>query len=280
MEDNEVLVLVPLRNDLTDFNGIQYPTLGKVVCNNFTCDKELSDGLYGSLWGRFSTCAWFDSNHPLWAVVKVRRDINLILADKNPEIVKFRQGEVKLVDYHPACANYIYHRINEEINLADISHVQLESQDIYDHVILNGTDAEGTSKHCNTHILMTGTGSKATSLDIESHAIVTGTKSQALAVDEMSHAIALNCLSRAKACGSQCVAFTIGIQSEALSLGYDGISISLGTSGLFAVGEGGVAIFAWDDGDRQRFKVVYAGEDIDSNTMYEFKDGKIKKAGV
>ncbi len=175
---------------------------------------------------------------------------------------------------------YIKDYSNGEINVADISHIQLESTNIHDHVIVNGQDAEGTSKHCSTHVLMTGTGSKATSLDIESHVIVAGVRSRALAADEMSHAIALDHSSKAIACGNDCVAMVMGCNSEAISTGENGVAINLGTAGFFAVGEDGCVIFSWDDGSRKRFKIMYAGEDIDPYTIYRFENGSIEKVEV
>lgn len=91
MTDRYILVLVSLNPDGTDIGGHQYPDFGFFEAEKFQPDERIENGLYGSLNG--TGTKWLTEGKTA-RVIRVERSHEIILLDKEDELVKFRRGVI------------------------------------------------------------------------------------------------------------------------------------------------------------------------------------------
>lgn len=272
MRERYVLLLVSLNPDSTDLSGIKFPECGYVESKTYQPDKDIRNGLYGTLWGKTDAQYWLNKDPKTqWRVVKAENNDEIIPLDKAYNFVKFRKGMVVAGNSRIECADYICSHCSqhETCDKLECSLVGLKMQ----------------AMEKDVHIVAKGMGSVAESTKPGSHAINVAGAGSAKASGWGSHAVTLGPVSDAVVSGEEAMAFSAGLDSRAIAMqeggmalsgsfggfiaaGKSGCAVGLGDCSLAMAGEFGFIALKYNDGERDRLRVAYVGEEIEAETLY------------
>ena len=88
-----VYMLVYVDNNWADIANNEYPTEGFVIAKNFTYDIDISNGLYGILWGKTNDYFLYEKfDKGRWLVIKTEFNDDIINTDYYHNRYKFKQG--------------------------------------------------------------------------------------------------------------------------------------------------------------------------------------------
>ena len=115
MERKYVLVICPISYDNYDLAGNCFKEEKEFIqSQNYSKDGDLSNGLYGILWGK---TPHYPYNHTLlgkWVVIKIEVDSNLICLNRLTNEVKFKRGIVLHIGKISSCAKFILSSKNDK----------------------------------------------------------------------------------------------------------------------------------------------------------------------
>ena len=133
----------------------------------------------------------------------------------------------------------------------------------------SGDSSTAVSSGNSSKAASSGDYSTAASSGDYSKAASSGDSSTAASSGDYSTAASSGDYSKAESSGNSSKAASSGYYSTAAAVGKDTIAVVAGLYGKTKVGENGCLSLVWDDGNRNRIVVGYAGEDgIKANTWY------------
>jgi hypothetical protein len=276
MRERYVFVLVSLNPDSTDISGVEFPESGYVESKKFQPDKDIRNGLYGTLWGRVNGGHWLNTDTDAkWCVVKVENNDEIIEIDPVYNFVKFRKGMIVSTGVKEECSKYICSHCPEkdkcdknECSLLALD-TELEEQD--SHVFRRGAFSISKTEEAGCHALNAGESGVSESGGWCSHAI-------ALAPGSKSESKGPESISLVAGPSSQSVSkniFGIAISTDIDSIsvvGNRGYAVGLGEYSSAQAGDRGVIALKYNDGKRDRLKIGYVGEDIEKDKAYRINE--------
>jgi hypothetical protein len=130
MKNIQILILVPLDNNMNDMGWNKYEEIDQFInANNYTNDKNIQNGISGYLWGVAPSLRYrgLEGN---WTVVLTCFDGYLLTIDKFYNIVKTKCGFVKHIGNIQSATKYMLHFVNDPTNYPHESSVCLTKDSV------------------------------------------------------------------------------------------------------------------------------------------------------